>query len=146
VCLLAGASRMRPVTFAALNVGGTVTRLLAIRALAASLPGPLEAALGFVRRFSLPLALVAASVAGLSCIGLLRQDGSCQPQVDQVPPGDEGTLGEDKGSGDETATTATTTPTTTMTPTTTPSTTTTPTITAAAEDDTGDGDESLRRR
>ncbi|CAE7211220.1 SAMC2, partial [Symbiodinium natans] len=42
VCLLAGASKMRPATFTALNIGGTIARLLALRLLASSLPGPLE--------------------------------------------------------------------------------------------------------
>ncbi|CAJ1388104.1 unnamed protein product [Effrenium voratum] len=75
VCLLAGATRMPVARFCTLNLGGTIARLLAIRALAASLPGPLETLLDLVRRFSLPLALMAALVTGVSCLGFLRSDG-----------------------------------------------------------------------
>mmetsp|Transcript_18153 Transcript_18153/g.51830 ORF Transcript_18153/g.51830 Transcript_18153/m.51830 type:complete len:232 (+) Transcript_18153:63-758(+) len=76
VCLLAGAARMRPETFAALNFGGTVARLLLIRAAAAALPQPLEVALQLVRRFSMPLALIASCAVGLSCVSLIRRSPS----------------------------------------------------------------------
>ena len=51
VCLLAGATGMRPVVFAALNVGGTIVRLIAVRALAEVLEQPLEDVLGFIGRY-----------------------------------------------------------------------------------------------
>jgi membrane protein DedA with SNARE-associated domain len=51
VCLIAGATGMRPVVFLALNVTGTIVRLVAVRALAAAFQAPLETLLGFIGRY-----------------------------------------------------------------------------------------------
>ncbi len=51
ICLLAGTTGMRPAVFAALNVGGTIVRLIAVRAFAEALERPLDAALGFIGRY-----------------------------------------------------------------------------------------------
>jgi membrane protein DedA with SNARE-associated domain len=51
VCLLAGATGMRPSVFITLNVGGTIARLLIIRAAADVFSGPLNAVLRFLRHY-----------------------------------------------------------------------------------------------
>jgi membrane protein DedA with SNARE-associated domain len=51
VCLLAGATGMRPAVFIALNVSGTIVRLIAVRALAHVLQSPLEALLRVIDRY-----------------------------------------------------------------------------------------------
>jgi membrane protein DedA with SNARE-associated domain len=51
ICLLAGATGMRPATFVALNVGGTVARLVAIRAFAEALAGPIDVVFGIIDRY-----------------------------------------------------------------------------------------------
>ena len=51
VCLLAGATGMAPVVFVALNVTGTIIRLVTVRALANVLERPLEAVLRVVDRY-----------------------------------------------------------------------------------------------
>mmetsp|Transcript_12250 Transcript_12250/g.43208 ORF Transcript_12250/g.43208 Transcript_12250/m.43208 type:complete len:261 (-) Transcript_12250:133-915(-) len=88
VCLLAGASRMQPWVFFTLNISGTVARLALIRVVAAALPRPLEVVLGLVRRFSLPLLLLASTAALLSIWGLLRGASGSEggDAVDQDPP------------------------------------------------------------
>ena len=66
VCLLAGATGMPPVAFVALNVTGTVVRLVAVRTLAHVLERPLESVLHVVDRYQ--WWIVGVSVA----IGLLQ--------------------------------------------------------------------------
>ena len=51
ICLLAGATGMRPAVFATLNIGGTIVRLIAVRALAEALERPLESLLDFIGRY-----------------------------------------------------------------------------------------------
>ena len=51
ICLLAGSTGMRPGVFAALNVGGTIVRLIAVRVFAEALERPLDTALDFIREY-----------------------------------------------------------------------------------------------
>ncbi|MDP8955660.1 MAG: VTT domain-containing protein [Actinomycetota bacterium] len=51
ICLLAGTTGMRPAVFAALNVTGTIVRLIVVRASAEALEGPLDAVLDFIREY-----------------------------------------------------------------------------------------------
>jgi membrane protein DedA with SNARE-associated domain len=51
VCLLAGATGMRPAVFISLNLTGTVARLIIIRAAADVFSGPLNAVLRFLRHY-----------------------------------------------------------------------------------------------
>jgi membrane protein DedA with SNARE-associated domain len=64
VCLLAGAARMRPRTFWALNIIGTIGRLVLLAWLGDIFSGPIDAVLGFIRRYQpYLLAISIASVA-----------------------------------------------------------------------------------
>ncbi len=64
VCLLAGAARMRPRYFWALNVIGTIGRLILLAWLGDIFSGPIDAVLGFIRRYQpYLLAISIASVA-----------------------------------------------------------------------------------
>eukprot|EP00929_Paragymnodinium_shiwhaense_P060028 TRINITY_DN30016_c0_g1_i2.p1 TRINITY_DN30016_c0_g1~~TRINITY_DN30016_c0_g1_i2.p1 ORF type:complete len:210 (-),score=25.60 TRINITY_DN30016_c0_g1_i2:232-861(-) len=72
VCTLAGAARMSPISFSSLNLGGTVARLVVIRGVAAQFPGPLQAALKWIKEWSLALFCVAFLVTAVSCWQLLR--------------------------------------------------------------------------
>ncbi len=51
VCLLAGATGMRPAVFATPNVGGTIVRLIAVRALAEALERPLSEVVDFIGKY-----------------------------------------------------------------------------------------------
>ena len=51
ICLLAGTAGMRPAVFAALNVGGTIVRLIVVRAFAEALEDPLDAVLEFIGKY-----------------------------------------------------------------------------------------------
>lgn len=51
VCLFAGASRMPPAAFVAVNVAGTVARLTAIRIVGKAFASPLDALIDFLRRY-----------------------------------------------------------------------------------------------
>jgi membrane protein DedA with SNARE-associated domain len=58
ICLFSGASRMPPPVFLALNISGTITRLILLRALGDVLEDPLEAVLDFIARNQLRLTLL----------------------------------------------------------------------------------------
>jgi membrane protein DedA with SNARE-associated domain len=55
VCLLAGATGMKPRTFVSLNVGGTVLRLAVVWWLGKAFEGPLDEVLDFVQDYQWPL-------------------------------------------------------------------------------------------
>jgi membrane protein DedA with SNARE-associated domain len=58
ICLFAGASRMTPPVFLALNLSGTVSRLVLLRLLGNVLEDPLDAVLDFIARNQLRLTLL----------------------------------------------------------------------------------------
>lgn len=58
ICLFAGASRMTPPVFLALNVSGTVTRLFLLRVLGKVLEDPLDSVLDFIARNQLRLTIL----------------------------------------------------------------------------------------
>ena len=58
ICLFAGASRMRPAVFITLNVSGTITRLVLLRALGDVLREPIDDVLDFISRNQLRLTLL----------------------------------------------------------------------------------------
>ena len=58
ICLFAGASRMTPPVFLILNISGTVTRLVLLRALGDVLEDPLDTVLDFISRNQLRLTLL----------------------------------------------------------------------------------------
>jgi membrane protein DedA with SNARE-associated domain len=64
VCLLAGAARMPVVVFAVLNVTGTLARLALIAVVGEALQDPIDAVLGFVARYRIPILMLSiAAVA-----------------------------------------------------------------------------------
>jgi len=70
VCVLAGASRMPPATFALLNVAGTAARLAAIRVLGVAFRAPLAVGLGWIATHRLPLLVIACAATAAGSAGL----------------------------------------------------------------------------
>ncbi len=64
ICLLAGASGMRPITFFALNLSGTLARLYAIRWIGDVFSDPIESILGFIQDYRIPLLVLTVSLVG----------------------------------------------------------------------------------
>jgi membrane protein DedA with SNARE-associated domain len=64
ICLFAGAARMHPAVFLALNVSGTVTRLALIRYVGDIFDGPRESVLGFIGQYQIPLTIAAVVTVG----------------------------------------------------------------------------------
>lgn len=62
ICMFAGAARMHPAVFLALNVSGTVARLAMIRYVGDIFDGPRQALLGFIGRYQLPLTVAAIAL------------------------------------------------------------------------------------
>jgi membrane protein DedA with SNARE-associated domain len=77
VSMLAGATRMRILPFAVLNVAGTVTRLVVIKALASVFTGPLAAANRFVDRYQWWLVGLSLAIAALQ---ISRRRRTSQPE------------------------------------------------------------------
>lgn len=72
ICTIAGAARMAPARFAALNVVGTVGRLLMIQLIGDVFAGPLDSVLGFVARWRVPLLVLTVSLVVVSWVVELR--------------------------------------------------------------------------
>lgn len=64
ICLFAGASRMRPMVFLALNVSGTIGRLALLRYVGDVVAGPRDSVLGFIGDYQLPLTILGIVVIG----------------------------------------------------------------------------------
>ena len=100
ICGLGGATGMRPLVFAALNVSGTLTRLVAIRALGATFESPLASVVDFIGRYRLPILVLSALAVAWTVFGELRGDNSelktladlehdaADPAVEPRSPGD----------------------------------------------------------
>ncbi len=66
ICLLAGASRMRPLTFFGLNLVGTFGRLYLIRSLGVVFSDPLADIRGFISDYQAPLLVLSISLVAFS--------------------------------------------------------------------------------
>jgi hypothetical protein len=64
VCLLTGATGMRVPVFVALNVAGTITRLVLIRSFGSAFEGQIGSLLDLIREYRIPLLVL----AGLSVL------------------------------------------------------------------------------
>ncbi|MEX1217129.1 MAG: hypothetical protein WEA11_01260 [Acidimicrobiales bacterium] len=73
ICLIAGAAKMSPFRFAALNIVGTIGRLLMITAIGDVFAGPIDSVLGFVANWRLPLLAISIGLVVLFWIGELRR-------------------------------------------------------------------------
>ena len=74
ICLFAGAAGMPPAIFLTLNVVGTAVRLYLIRILGEAFEKPIEAVLGFIRDYRLPLTALSVSLVVITVI-LDRRSG-----------------------------------------------------------------------
>lgn len=73
VCLVAGASKMKPLHFAALNVVGTVGRLLMLQVIGDIFAGPIDSVLSFIAHWRIPLLVVSIALVAVFWIGELRR-------------------------------------------------------------------------
>lgn len=73
MCLIAGAAKMHPVKFAALNIVGTISRLLMIQVVGDVFSGPLDSLLGFIANWRIPLLVVSISLVAIFWISELRR-------------------------------------------------------------------------
>lgn len=76
VCMLAGATEMRPSIFISLNVGGTIARLILIRMTADIFSGPLDAVVRFLHRYQWWLTGISVVVVALQVISSRRRGRS----------------------------------------------------------------------
>ena len=74
-CLFAGASRMPPPAFLVLNVGGTVARLVAIRAVGDLFDEPIDDVLDFLQRYRWPLTALTVTIVAVQ-VALDRRSGT----------------------------------------------------------------------
>lgn len=91
VCCLAGAAQMSVSMFFTLNVGGTLVRLAAIRALSEQFPNQVEALLEVVGAYKPLFLLAAVSVTAASSWNVLGLLSPAKPEVGEgdAPPGSE---------------------------------------------------------
>lgn len=77
VCVLAGASKMKASVFLALNLGGTIVTIVVLRIFGDVFSSPLEAVLGFLRRYQWPLTILSV-VLVISQIVMTRRSGTAE--------------------------------------------------------------------
>jgi membrane protein DedA with SNARE-associated domain len=68
ICLFAGAAGMTPAVFMTLNVLGTMVRLYLIRVLGKAFDKPIDAILGFIRDYRLPLTAISIALVVITVI------------------------------------------------------------------------------
>lgn len=68
ICLFAGSAGMRPGVFAVLNVSGTFARLYLIRVLGETFSSPIDAVLGFIQDYRLPLTLLGIGIVAVTIV------------------------------------------------------------------------------
>ena len=73
VCLVAGAAKMRPLKFAALNIAGTIGRLFMLQIVGDVFAGPIDSVLDFIANWRIPLLVVSISLVAIFWISELRR-------------------------------------------------------------------------
>ena len=73
VCLVAGAAKMRPIKFAALNIAGTIGRLFMLQVVGDVFAGPIDSILDFVANWRIPLLALSISLVAIFWISELRR-------------------------------------------------------------------------
>jgi membrane protein DedA with SNARE-associated domain len=81
ICLFAGAARMPVPIFAALNVAGTITRLVLIALVGEAFQDPIDAVLGFVADYRIPILIASVVIVGFTVWSETRQGTS---EIDQL--------------------------------------------------------------
>jgi membrane protein DedA with SNARE-associated domain len=78
ICLFAGASGMSPPVFLALNITGTIGRLILIRWLGDIFSDPIEIITDFIRSYRLPLTAVTIAITGFLLWSESRGEGETE--------------------------------------------------------------------
>lgn len=78
ICLFAGASGMSPPVFLALNITGTVARLIIIRWVGDIFADPLDAVVDFIRHYRLPLTALTVTITAVLIWSESRGEGESE--------------------------------------------------------------------
>ncbi len=95
ICLFAGAARMNVWVFGVLNVAGTITRLILIALIGQALQDPIDAVLGFIADYRVPIIVASVVVVAFTMWTETRQGTS---EIEQLR-GLERDLGDDSDAG-----------------------------------------------
>lgn len=95
ICSLAGATGITPPVFLALNISGTVTRLVVIRTLGATFESPISGVVEIIGRYRTPILIASAVLVAWTVFGEFRGDGGelkKLAELEQEPVEDDGGL------------------------------------------------------
>jgi membrane protein DedA with SNARE-associated domain len=84
VCLFAGAARMNPFVFIALNASGTLARLYAIRVLGEVFESPIDSVLDFIREYRWPLTALTVAIVVVQLVVERRRGTSEIEGIDEL--------------------------------------------------------------
>lgn len=76
VCLLAGAAKMNVYLFAALNISGTLARLIGIKILGETFEAPIDWALDLISTYRIPLLIISVAAVGFTMWNETRRGAS----------------------------------------------------------------------
>lgn len=89
VCLIAGASGMSPAMFAFLDVTGTVGRLALLQVVGDVFSGPIDALLGWIGHYRIPLLVVSTLLVAVAVVGELRRSRAELDELHELEDGGE---------------------------------------------------------
>lgn len=101
ISVLAGASKMKASVFLALNLGGTVVTIVILRLFGDVFSGPLDAVLGFLRRFQWPLTALSVVLVIVQIVASRKSGTSELASVSEIERELEQARAETAGSPDE---------------------------------------------
>ena len=84
ISMLAGASTMRTSVFLALNLGGTAVTMVLLRVFGATFSSPIDAVLGFIRRYQWPLTALSVAIVAFQVIQSRRKGTSDLESVGEI--------------------------------------------------------------
>jgi membrane protein DedA with SNARE-associated domain len=104
ICALAGATGMKVVPFFALNISGTITRLVAIRMVGEAFESPLSSVVDFIAEYRTPILILSALLVGWTIFGEFRGDSSelkTLAELEHQAVEDDGEVPRSPDGGDE---------------------------------------------
>ena len=100
ICALSAATGVRLPTFIALNLSGTVVRLILVRRIGAAFSSPIQSIIDFIARYRVPLLVLSAIAVAWTIFGEFRGNDSELKTLRSL--GEDGEDGDDTGATNDT--------------------------------------------
>ncbi len=99
ICMLAGATRVKPRWFVAANLFGTITRLIVVWQVGEVFSSPVQGTVDFIGRYRTPIIIISVLAVLWTIFGEFRGNGEIDA-VRRITADDDAGAGDDGGSSD----------------------------------------------